>query len=95
MWTPGEWYSRNALRYQSDVTDKEWHVIEPLFLRDRREDGRADGRCGRSSTRFFTSCDLAALGGFFLPTCRHGAYFERIYLNAGARERSVSGNRWR
>jgi transposase len=33
MWTPAtsEKYSRRALRYQSDVTDKEWRVIEPLL----------------------------------------------------------------
>jgi transposase len=42
MWTRGEWYSRNALRYQSDVTDKEWHVIEPL-LPARQARGRPRG----------------------------------------------------
>ncbi|PWB80546.1 MAG: IS5/IS1182 family transposase, partial [Methylocystaceae bacterium] len=33
MWTPAtrEKYSRRALRYQSDVTDPEWRVIEPLL----------------------------------------------------------------
>ncbi len=33
MWTPAtrEKYSRNASRYQSDVTDEEWRVIEPLL----------------------------------------------------------------
>ena len=30
MWTPAtrKNYSRNGLRYQSDVTDEEWRVIE-------------------------------------------------------------------
>ncbi|MEH6952561.1 transposase [Nitrobacter sp. NHB1] len=33
MWTPAtrEKYSCHTLRYQSDVTDQEWLVIEPLF----------------------------------------------------------------
>lgn len=33
MWTPAtrEKYSRQALRYQSDLTDQEWRVIEPLL----------------------------------------------------------------
>ena len=33
MWTPvtRKKYSRNASCYQSDVTDKEWRVIEPLL----------------------------------------------------------------
>jgi transposase len=33
MWTPAtrEKYSRHTLRYQSDVTDQEWLVIEPLL----------------------------------------------------------------
>ena len=33
MWTPAtrEKYSRHALRYQSDLTDQEWVVIEPLL----------------------------------------------------------------
>jgi transposase len=33
MWTPAtrEKYSRPALRYQSDVTDQEWLVLEPLL----------------------------------------------------------------
>ena len=34
MWTPATCknYSRNGLRYQSDVTDEEWRVIEPYLL---------------------------------------------------------------
>jgi transposase len=34
MWTPAtrKNYSRNGLRYQSDVTDEEWRVIEPYLL---------------------------------------------------------------
>lgn len=33
MWTPTtrEHYSRRASRYQSDVTDAKWRVIEPLL----------------------------------------------------------------
>ena len=33
MWTTAtcEKYSRTGLRYQSDVTDEEWSVIEPLL----------------------------------------------------------------
>jgi transposase len=33
MWTPAtrKKYSRRALRYQSDVSDEEWRVIEPLL----------------------------------------------------------------
>ena len=33
MWTTAtrEKYSRTGLRYQSDVTDEEWQVIEPLL----------------------------------------------------------------
>jgi len=33
MWTPTtrEYYSRGAMRYQSDLTDAEWRVIEPLL----------------------------------------------------------------
>ena len=33
MWTPAtrKNYSRNGLRYQSDVTDEEWRVIEPYL----------------------------------------------------------------
>ena len=33
MWTPTtrEHYSRRAMRYQSDLTDAEWRVIEPLL----------------------------------------------------------------
>jgi len=44
MWTPAirEKYSRNASRYQSDVTDKEWRVIEPL-LPGPRTRGRPRG----------------------------------------------------
>jgi putative transposase len=35
MWTPAtrEKYSRRTLRYQNDVTDQEWRVIEPLLPR--------------------------------------------------------------
>jgi transposase len=44
MWTPAtrKKYSRNASRYQSDVTDKEWRVIEPL-LPGPRTRGRPRG----------------------------------------------------
>ena len=44
MWTRAtrEKYSRNASRYQSDVTDKEWRVIEPL-LPGPRTRGRLRG----------------------------------------------------
>jgi hypothetical protein len=33
MWTPAtrKNYSRKGLRYQSDVTDEEWRVIEPYL----------------------------------------------------------------
>ncbi len=33
MWTPTtrEYYSRRSRRYQSDVTDEEWRVIEPYL----------------------------------------------------------------
>jgi putative transposase len=44
MWTRAtrEKYSRNASRYQSDVTDREWRVIEPL-LPGPRTRGRPRG----------------------------------------------------
>ena len=29
--TTREWHSRKALRYQTDLTDAEWAVIEPLL----------------------------------------------------------------
>jgi hypothetical protein len=34
MWTPTtrSYHRRRTARYQSDLTDKEWCVIEPLYL---------------------------------------------------------------
>ena len=44
MWTPATHknYSRNGLRYQSDVTDEEWRVIEP-YLPPAKGIGRPRG----------------------------------------------------
>jgi len=44
MWTPAtrKNYSRNGLRYQSDVTDEEWRVIEP-YLPPAKGIGRPRG----------------------------------------------------
>lgn len=41
MWTPTtrKHYSRRATRYQSDLTDEEWHVIEP-YLPPAKRTGR-------------------------------------------------------
>ena len=43
MWTPAtrKNYSRNGLRYQSDVTDEEWRVIEPICHPPRASAARA------------------------------------------------------
>ena len=43
MWTPAtrKNYSRNGLRYQSDVTDEEWRVIEPYLPPAAPMGGRA------------------------------------------------------
>ena len=56
MWTPAtrKNYSRSGLRYQSDVTDEEWRVIEPYLCPPRASAARAVGRCARSSTAFST-----------------------------------------
>ena len=56
MWTPAtrKNYSRNGLRYQSDVTDEEWRVIEPYLPPAKASAARAVGRCARSSTAFST-----------------------------------------
>jgi hypothetical protein len=54
MWTPTtrRQYSRDGLRYETDVTDAEWAVIEPLLpephARGRPEDALGAGRPGRS-----------------------------------------------
>ena len=44
MWTPAtrKNYSRNGLRYQSDVTNEEWRVIEP-YLPPAKGIGRPRG----------------------------------------------------
>ena len=44
MWTPAtrKNYSRNGLRYQSDVADEEWRVIEP-YLPPAKGIGRPRG----------------------------------------------------
>ena len=44
MWTPSHRknYSRNGLRYQSNVTDEEWRVIEP-YLPPAKGIGRPRG----------------------------------------------------
>ena len=44
MWTPAtrKNYSRNGLRYQSDVTNEEWRVIEP-YLAPAKGIGRPRG----------------------------------------------------
>ena len=50
-------YSRNGLRYQSDVTDEEWRVIEPYLPPAKRASAACGvvGRCSaRSSTAFST-----------------------------------------
>ena len=55
-WTPAtrKNYSRKGLRYQSDVTDEEWRVIEP-YLPPAKDIGRPRaGRCARSSMAFST-----------------------------------------
>jgi transposase len=41
MWTPAtrRQYSRDGLRYETDLTDAEWAVIEPLML-ERAQRGR-------------------------------------------------------
>ena len=57
MWTPAtrKNYSRNGLRYQSDVTDEEWRMIEPYIA--ARQGHRPPARLAvawRSSTAFST-----------------------------------------
>ena len=54
MWTPAtrKNYSRNGLRYQSDVTDEEWRVIEPYLPRAKGM-GRRTVRRARDRQRHF------------------------------------------
>ena len=49
MWTPAtrKNYSRNGLRYQSDVTDEEWRVIEPYLPPAKRTADYPEGCCWR------------------------------------------------
>ena len=56
MWTPitREHHSRKALRYQIDLTDAEWVVIEPHLPPAHGTGGPSHGRCERSSTAFST-----------------------------------------
>jgi hypothetical protein len=64
MWTAStrKNYSRKTVRYQSDVTDEEWRVIEP-HLPPARTTGRPRAwPLRRLSTAFFTSCAPAARG---------------------------------
>ena len=50
MWTPAtrQQHSRDGLRYETDLTDAEWALIEPLMPKPHAEDGPGDGRCARS-----------------------------------------------
>ena len=75
MWTSAtrEKYNRHALRYQIDVTDQEWLVLEPLLPKQRPGDGAGVGRCARSSMRFSMSCGQDAPGRCCPRTFRPGA----------------------
>ena len=50
MWTPTtrQRYSRDGLRYETDLTDAEWALIEPLLPEPHVEDGPGAGPRGRS-----------------------------------------------
>ena len=52
MWTPTtrEHHIRQTGRYQTDMSDEEWRVIEPLLPPAGRPGGLGAGRCVRSST---------------------------------------------
>lgn len=66
MWipTPRKQHSRPTARYQTDLTDKEWRLIEPRTCLPRgRQAGPAPGRCGRSSMRSSMCCAAYASEG--------------------------------
>ena len=50
MWTPAtrRQHSRDGLRYETDLTDAEWAVIEPLMPEPSPEGGHGHGLCARS-----------------------------------------------
>ena len=52
MWTPTtrKQHIRNTNRYQTEMTDEEWRVIEPHLSVARAQDDHVHGRCARSST---------------------------------------------
>jgi hypothetical protein len=54
-----EKYSHPALRAQSEDTDEEWHVIDPLLPKPRRAGGDWAGCYAKSSMRSSMSCARA------------------------------------
>ena len=72
MWIPAtrKNYSRNGLRYQSDVTDEEWRVIEP-YLPPAKGIGRPRGWPLREIVNgISTRCALAVRGASCRRTFR-------------------------
>ena len=61
MWTPTSrrQHSRDGLRYETDMTDSKWEVIEALLPASARR-GRRSGRCARSGTPSSMFCAAAS-----------------------------------
>jgi len=72
MWTPTtrKQHSRNTNRYQSDLTDEEWRVIEP-HLPAASSTGRPRSWPMREISRSATAlgCRAGALSGKRMPNC--------------------------
>jgi hypothetical protein len=53
VWTPATWQQpkRKSARYETDLTDEEWKIIQSLLPRLRPEAGPTNGACGATNRR--------------------------------------------
>ncbi len=56
-------HSRNHLRYETNMTDAEWVIIESMLPSPLEEGVRRNGRCTKSSMRCSISCRAAFHSG--------------------------------
>ena len=73
MWTTAtrEKYSRTGSRYQSDVTDEEWRVIEPLLPEPNEPRGAGPANKRPAPAMVSRSATMATISAVATTICPH------------------------